>query len=273
MTIFARRGNIRVQKMPYKEPFMDQSQLICCILDIGELLLTSGAEVNRVEDTILRICNSYHFQRCDVHAINSSIILTGQLPDHPIETQLRRIYSFETNLNTVQLVNELSRYICKHSPDLPVIQREIQRIRGEKGYPSWAVYVAYGVVASSFALFFGGNMVDFVLAALSAVTMRFVSVYLQKIHINKMVESFLLSALCTAFALLCCGLLSAGHYDKIIIGNIMLLIPGLAFCNGLRDLIVGDTISGGLSLCNALLCALAIALGFVVIWMPMRILL
>ena len=53
----------------------------------------------------------------------------------------------------------------------------------------------------------------------------------------------------------------------------MLLIPGLAFCNGLRDLIVGDTISGGLSLCNALLCALAIALGFVVIWMPMRILL
>ena len=80
---------------------MDQSQLICCILDIGELLLTSGAEVNRVEDTILRICNSYHFQRCDVHAINSSIILTGQLPNHPIETQLRRIYSFETNLNTV----------------------------------------------------------------------------------------------------------------------------------------------------------------------------
>lgn len=75
--------------------------------------------------------------------------------------------------------------------------------------------------------------------------------------------------------MLCCAVdcYPPGHYDKIIIGNIMLLIPGLAFCNGLRDLIVGDTISGGLSLCNALLCALAIALGFVVIWMPMRILL
>lgn len=252
---------------------MDQSKLICYILDIGELLLTSGAEVNRVEDTILRICNSYHFERCDVHAINSSIIITGQLPNHPIETQLRRIYSFQTNLNTVQAVNELSRYICKNTPDLPVIQQRIQQIRSEKGYPLWMPFAAYGVVASSFALFFGGNLLDFLLAAVSAVLMRFTGIYLQKIHINKMVESFLLSALCTTFAVFCCSLFSSGHYDKIIIGNIMLLIPGLAFCNGLRDLIVGDTISGGLSLCNALLCALAIALGFVVIWMPMRILL
>lgn len=250
---------------------MDQSRLMSRILDMGELMLTNGAEINRVEDTIIRICNSYRFERCDVHAINSSIILTGQMPGQPIETQLRRIYTFKTNLNTVQSVNELSRYICKYTPDITLIDEKIETIRHDHGYSEAVMYLAYAVVASSFALFFGGNLIDFVLAAPTAVILRFVSNYLTKNNINKMVESFLLSALCTIIAVLCCQFFIDGNYDKIIIGNIMLLIPGLAFCNGLRDLIIGDTISGGLSLCNALMCALAIALGFVVAWLPLGV--
>ena len=249
---------------------MEQSQLIRCILDMGELLLTSGAEVNRVEDTIVRICKSYQFVRCDVHAINSSIIITGQLPGHAIETQLRRIHSFQTNLNIVQAVNELSRYICKYMPEVSFIQEKIAEIKTEVVYPVWFVSITYVIVAASFALFFGGTVVDFFLAAVTAFLVRCLGKYLQFIRINKLVESFLLSACCTLSALLLCSLLVHGHYDKIIIGNIMLLIPGLAFCHGLRDLVVGDTISGVLSLCNAILCALAIALGFVVVWIPMR---
>lgn len=253
--------------------FMNQSQLICCILDIGELLLTSGAEISRVEDTILRICRSYQFEKCDVHAINSSIILTGQLPGALPETQLRRIYSFKTNLNTVQSVNELSRYICQNTPDIELIQQRLEAIRSEKGYGAWVMHLAYAVVASSFSLFFGGRAAECLLSAVSAVVICFLGRRLQAVGINKMVQSFLLSAACTVIAVMSCWIIPNLDYDKIIIGNIMLLIPGLAFCNGLRDLIVGDTISGGLSLSEALLSALAIAFGFAIVWMPMRILL
>jgi len=55
--------------------------------------------------------------------------------------------------------------------------------------------------------------------------------------------------------------------DKIIIGNIMLLIPGIAFTTSVRDMISGDTISGLLGLCEAIIRALAIAVGFaLVLW-------
>ena len=37
-------------------PPQDPAHIIACILDIGELLLTSGAEVMRVEDTVGRLC-------------------------------------------------------------------------------------------------------------------------------------------------------------------------------------------------------------------------
>ena len=50
--------------------------LIACILDMGELLLTSGAEVLRVEDTLTRLCTAYQFRRINVFSITSSIVLT-----------------------------------------------------------------------------------------------------------------------------------------------------------------------------------------------------
>ena len=50
--------------------------------------------------------------------------------------------------------------------------------------------------------------------------------------------------------------------EKIMIGNIMLLIPGIAFTTSLRDLINGDTISGLIGLIEAIVKAIAIAIGF-----------
>ena len=52
------------------------------------------------------------------------------------------------------------------------------------------------------------------------------------------------------------------HVDKIMIGGIMLLIPGIAMTNSVRDMLIGDVMSGWFRLLNALLIAGAIACGF-----------
>ena len=46
------------------------NERIRCILDIGEMLLSNGADVNRVEDTTQRLCSAFGFSDCQVHAIN-----------------------------------------------------------------------------------------------------------------------------------------------------------------------------------------------------------
>jgi uncharacterized membrane protein YjjP (DUF1212 family) len=51
--------------------------------------------------------------------------------------------------------------------------------------------------------------------------------------------------------------------NEIIIGNIMLLIPGIALTNSLRDMISGDIISGLLRFLDAILVAAAIAAGYI----------
>ena len=59
-----------------------------------------------------------------------------------------------------------------------------------------------------------------------------------------------------------CGF--ADHADKIMIGDIMLQIPGLVLINGLRDMLLGDTMTGCMRVIEAILTAFAIASGFAI---------
>ena len=65
--------------------------------------------------------------------------------------------------------------------------------------------------------------------------------------------------------ILCCFSVLIGigqNIDKVMIGSIMLMIPGINLMNALRDMMCGDIITGILRLAEALMMAIAIAVGF-----------
>ena len=82
-------------------------------------------------------------------------------------------------------------------------------------------------------------------------------------------NAFLSALLCSCLG----GLLAAlsvriglgRNVDMISIGNIMLLIPGIALTNSLRDMFSGNTISGLMRFIEAVLLALVIACGFALV--------
>ena len=61
------------------------------------------------------------------------------------------------------------------------------------------------------------------------------------------------------------GIGLGAHFDKITIGNIMLLIPGIGLTNALRDMFGGEMITGLLRFVEAMILAIAIAFGFAVV--------
>ena len=244
----------------------EDNEKIACILDIGEVLLTNGADVNRVEDTIMRLGKAFDFRSCQVHAINSSIILTVTTPDDDVVTQARRITRIDTDLNRVAELNDLSRKICSGMRDLSKIEKEMKFIRENSPYPPVMIYFAYAISAAFFTLFFGGSWEDTLFSIPIALLLRWVKVRLNSFNDNKMVDNIILSAILTFSALIGQRIFPGLNSDMVIIGDIMLLIPGLAFCNSIHDMVMGDTISGVLSLFETILRALAIAIGYVAIW-------
>ena len=244
-------------------------QLVSSILDIGEILLISGAEVNRIEDTITRICLSYDFVRVDIFTITTSIILTVHTDDDEIITQTRRISSYDTNMDKVAQLNALSRYICENQPDLAEIRQRIREIRLRPRYPETVMYPCCAVIAAAFTLFYGGGPADAAAAAIAALVLRVFLQLGQRIRMQTFILNLFTSAV-TGLAIVLLVSLGLGHsVQSITIGCVMLLIPGLALTTSFRDMISGDIISGMLGFVEALLRAMAIALGFAFVLLQM----
>ncbi len=241
--------------------------ILSAVLDVGAMMLTSGAEVNRVENTIQRMMQAYGCNRVDVFTITSSIVVTVQTSDDIILTQTRRIVSYETDMYKIERCNSLSRRVCAEPPTVEELREIVEQIRREKGYCGRLKFFTYGVISAAFSVFFGGSWGDGI-AAFFCGLLLYTSVELcNRLKLQRIILNIVCSALVGLGAVLLTSLGVGQSVDKIIIGNIMLLIPGIALTTSVRDMISGDTISGLLGLCEALIRALAIAAGFaLVLW-------
>ena len=235
-----------------------------CAMDIGEQMLINGAEVHRVEDSVRRMCKALGYERIDVFIITSSMVVTV-FKRGESQTQTRRIVGSTTDLEKIHRLNDLSRKICSHSLDsVDEIKKEIQSVMMQKNYPLWLESMAYALISGAFAIFFGGTFVDgcvsFIIGALARILIHFAD----RAQMNKMFIKFICCFFATMLAIFSVRFRLIFSVDKVIIGNIMTLIPGVGLTNALRDLFTGDSIASMLRFIEAVLTALAIAAGYFV---------
>ena len=108
-------------------------------------------------------------------------------------------------------------------------------------------------------------MFDALVSALSSLLVCVIVTLAGKLRIQPIISTLVTSLLMTSFI---SGLLALGigdSFDTIVMGNIMLLIPGIYLTSSIRDIITGDTVSGLMGVCDALLKSFAIAIGCVAI--------
>ncbi len=231
------------------------------ICDIAEQMLKSGAEVHRVEDSLLRMCRAIGADRADVFIITSSIVVTVYTESERAYTQTRRIDAIGTDMERLHRLNGLSRKICGGNLSLSDMRQEFESIMKTREYPHWLKFLAYGFIGGAFAVFFGGGFLEGILSFLVGLVLYLITYFSEKASFGKIFCRFACSFVASALAYLCYKTGLVPTADNIIIGNIMVLIPGIGLTNALRDLFVGDSIAGLLRLIEAVLIALAIAAG------------
>ena len=106
-------------------------RLLHCVMDIGEQMLCSGAEVHRVEESVERMCRAFGARRVDVFIITSSMVVTV-FTDSDSYTQTRRITSSGTDFERLHHLNALCRRICTVPMTEAEIRDALARIDGVK---------------------------------------------------------------------------------------------------------------------------------------------
>lgn len=212
-------------------------------LEIGAKMIENGAEINRVEDTITRILESRNINNPSVFCINSIIIISSQN-----NVYSKRIRRNDLNLFNIEQLNNKSRCICEGK----------KFIEKNNIYPLAAKIISVIFATGSFCIYFGGNLTD----ALFAGIVGLIVSGIKPIINTNFARTFCDSVIAGILSYIPAFIFSNIHPDKIIIGTIMLSIPGLTVGNAMRDIMNSDILSGVIELIDAIFIAFSIALGF-----------
>ena len=239
-------------------------KVLSLALDLGKSMVQCGAEINRVEETVRRVCYAYGISRTEVFSIISMVYATVIDKDGSTQTQMRRIYSYAPNFDRLEQLNSLSRKICATVPDIDLAAEELKAIFVKKKPFRPTVCLGYIIAAMGFTVFFGGTLLDAAASAPIALIIYLMNAYIKATGVNRLFYTALSSFLAGALALLFVRFGFGENANMIMIGDIMLLIPGLMLVNSVREMLCGDIMSGLLRLLESVIIAMAIACGYAV---------
>ena len=245
---------------------MDYYLLLDMAVNLGYELAMAGAETYRVEETIHRVLLTYGLES-EIFAIPNCIIVSIETPQGKPMTRMRRVGQHGNDLDAVEWYSSLSRAICNRKPEPAEVAGWMEEIKGRrKSYSLAASLMGNFLAAAGFGLFFGGTAADTLWAGMVGIMIGLISHFFSSIKTNPffttITASFLMAL--TAYGLHAYGLTDSA--DAVIMGTVMLLVPGLLFTNAMRDIIYGDTNSGVNRIMQVFLVAAGIALGTASAW-------
>lgn len=240
---------------------MNYNKIVQGILDIGESMLKSGAENFRLEDSLYRMCKAYGFVRYDVFVIPSNIQITVETPDGEFITQVRMIESFDMHFDRLDYLNNLCRYVCQNTPGEVELHKKYEEVLSRPPQRWFTKYIASVMGGAGFAVFFGSNFEDAIVAVIVSLMIATVGDWLSEREPNLMAYNLILSFLAETIIIVSARLGLGSHPERVMIGIVMLLISGLSTTNGIREILQKDYISGAINIMNSILGAAGIALG------------
>lgn len=230
------------------------------VCSMGRIMLRSGAEVYRVEQTISHVCKAYgiHSIQCTV---NPSVITASYLSDGRPQTLMIRAKGQRLNLDKVAQMNSLSRSVVEKPMPLDELQKRVDEIAGQKPYGPLITALAAGTGTGAYAIISGGNILDFLCGFLIGALLRLLILLLSRYGFQDMFSRFLAGAFASLLGAFLVYIGLGSQWDLITISALTLLFPGLMFTNALRDIGTGDFASAVTHAVEAFSIAAALAGG------------
>lgn len=243
---------------------MRDRTLVDMAAQAGEIMLVSGAEIYRVEDTVARILRASGASEAEVVVMATGIFITLASGEGEPLSVVRRVRGRSTNMNRICRVNDVSRNFCTGTLSLEEAKAALGEIGQEIQYSRKMRILGYTVTPAAFAVIFGGGIMEIAAAATVGTAMALFEILINRVKLNDFcanaAEAFIagmLSILIRAAFLPVMNL----NANAVIISALMPIVPGVIFTSAIRDTLNGDYASGIARILEAIVVALAVASG------------
>lgn len=245
-----------------RRPVANLKNEIDAVLLAGRILMESGAEVFRIETTMNHIADSLAIEQFEVYVVNQGIIASGTNQLGYQESKVMNVNETTIDLGKLEAVNALSRSLSKKNKVTPsYVFHKLKEINERTFYPVWVILAAYFFGAGGFSLALGSSPIDSFTAAMAGILAGwFIQIATTRIH-----TPFLTTILASAIVSLSVNLfyfIGLGETRSIIIlGALMIMVPGGFFVNAIREISHNNFAIGFTLLMSALMTCISISAG------------
>lgn len=231
------------------------------VVRAGSLLLESGAEVYRVEETMRRLGLSIPGVRECIGYVSATGIICTAVCEDGMATRVARIFGGQRNLWVLNAVNTLSRESEEKHFSVAEINKRLDEIKQYPTYPLGMRVLFAAIGTAGFALFFNGGLEDMAASFVIGMILQIMGDFLSSRHLHRFLVSLIQAFAAVILSWLSEQILPGCTESIVVISSLMLLVPGLAITNAIRDTMMGDYLSGMARLMEAFITAGALAIG------------
>ncbi|ALX49920.1 threonine/serine exporter family protein [Lentibacillus amyloliquefaciens] len=243
---------------------MDRELIANVSMMAGKIMLESGAETYRVEDTMNRIASAFGLEDVHSYATPTGINFSANFAE---VTKFIRIQNRATDLQKIDEVNRVSRDITAGNLTIQEALESLRAVaKAKMTFPYLIQIIAAALVSGSFSFMFGGVWPDFLPALISGGVGYAVMLGAAKLIEVSFIAHFIASFFIGLFAMIFLAVGFGDNLDKVITGAVMPLVPGLHITNAVRDLLAGHLVAGVSKGVESILTAFAIGAGVAVVF-------
>ncbi len=228
---------------------------------LSRQMILSGANLERVELAVEKICTAYGLTEICVFLLSTHISVSARdSAGHYAGRQLN-IPAGGIHLARLRSLNRLSYRVCQEVPDPEKLEDMLTEAEQVPEYPDPVILIGQLIGMLCLCLMFNGSWRDAVCVLAITVIIHYQMRLLSQPSLNRMIANFLDMFVTTCLAIFAVYIGFADHFSSIVITVTMLILPGIPLVNAVRNLICSHEMNGVLQLLKVAFETLSLACG------------
>ena len=233
--------------------------------ELGKQMIVSGANIERVNLTVERICHAYGLHDVTCANLTTRISISAKDENKNYAHRQTDVPPQVFNLEKLKKLNQLSFDVQNNTPDVTTLYDLLHGVK-TNDFPWWVMMIGYMVAMAALGRIFLAGPAELLIVEINTLVLFGLSKLFSKVHINKIITNFISMSLCSMIATLFYMTGFTSNFFTIVLTNAFFLLPGIQMINCARNLLCGNEMNGVIDLLKVLLEVLTIIAGVAAIY-------
>ncbi|MGY5355353.1 threonine/serine ThrE exporter family protein [Wenyingzhuangia sp. IMCC45467] len=237
------------------------------LLNIGCLLMASGASTNRIRITMERIANGLDYSTEILITHRTIFLLIKNEKTQEEYNSFKKTPPHGANFTLVSGISKMSWQVTEDKWNLNQITEEVNRLTKLPRYSLSITILFVSLADAGFCRLFGGEYIDMGTSFFATFLAFLVKHYSTKLNFNPYLN--IVFASFTACFITCFARMYGigNHADLAFATAVLFLVPGIPLINSFSDVIDGYVMNGMVRGTHAMMIAFSISIGMLVTMM------